>query len=136
MSKGKNTLRALVVDDEPELRAELGQTLGAMGFELELCIDAQSSAKRAASERFALACVNLNLPRGSGYEVCEALRREPLQEGIRILVMSERHTPEDIAFAEEAGADAFLRRPFSIEELERVLRALMEPVPSKRSRQP
>jgi DNA-binding response OmpR family regulator len=103
---------ALLVNDEPELNDKIKKNLEALDFDVQVTVDALHVAQQMRRRLPAFVCVNLNLPRGSGYEVCQLIRRNPALREVPILVMSERHLPEDIAFAEEAGASVFLARPF------------------------
>jgi DNA-binding response OmpR family regulator len=69
--------------------------------------------------------VDLELPTESGYELCELIRETPDFAKIPILVTSDSSDPEHMAFAERAGANAFLRKPFSMKELARYIDALV-----------
>jgi two-component system chemotaxis response regulator CheY len=65
----------------------------------------------------ALVVMDLILPELSGYELCERLRANATLQHVPILAMSARAMPEDRAAAEEAGASAFLAKPFTPREL-------------------
>jgi DNA-binding response OmpR family regulator len=101
----------LLVHDEPELTDAVRQALSELGIDVDVAIDAGDAVKRLISHRPDLVCVNLNLPRDSGYDVCELIRGDQSLRGLPIVVMSDRCSPEDIAYAEEAGANVFLRLP-------------------------
>ena len=64
-----------------------------------------------------LVCLDIALPRESGLELCEHIRKNQLFAFVPILVMSDRCLPEDMANAEEAGANAFLKKPFKRDKL-------------------
>jgi DNA-binding response OmpR family regulator len=64
------------------------------------------------------------LPDSSGYDVCEFIRRSPEHSATPVLMMSERTYPEDRAHAAEAGADAFLAKPFTEKTLRERIEAL------------
>jgi two-component system chemotaxis response regulator CheY len=64
-----------------------------------------------------LVVLDLILPELSGYEVCERLRATSALQHVPILAVSARAMPEDRAAAEEAGASAFLAKPFTPREL-------------------
>jgi len=61
----------------------------------------------------AIACVDLTLPRESGLDLVEAIRKSTKFNHVPIIVMSDRHSPEDMAEAERVGANAFLKKPFA-----------------------
>lgn len=121
---------SLLVTDEPELVEQLKQVFDDLGFDSDVAVDAPHAATQIERRSPDFVCVNLSLPRGSGYDVCEVIRRDPTLDRVPILVMSERHLPEDIAFTEEAGADAFVTRPFSLHTFRSEVVAAMERRPS------
>ena len=81
-----------------------------------------------------LVCIDLRLPRDSGYEVCEFIRRTTRLREVPILVMSEQTSAADRAYAEEAGADGFLPKPFSLNQFTEQVRALMAAIRSSMRR--
>lgn len=103
--------RVLLVHDEPELSFPVREALEAMGCEVEVAIDAGDAVEHLLSRVPDLVCVNLTLPRDSGYELCEMIRGDQDLGELPIVVMSDRSSPEDIAYAEEAGANVFVSLP-------------------------
>jgi two-component system chemotaxis response regulator CheY len=73
-----------------------------------------------------LICLDLVLPESSGYEVCEFIRRSPEHRGTPVLIMSGRSYPADRAHAAEAGADAFIAKPFTEDDLRRRIERLLD----------
>ena len=120
-----NKPMALIVDDEPDFLEELGRVFEDLEFDVRTAIDYRDAVRHIEAKAPDFVCINLNLPRDSGYDVCEFVRSFPACPGTPIVVMSDRCSPEDIAFAEEAGADAFLPRPVSMDDVRMtVLKAL------------
>lgn len=117
---------ALLVTDDPELQTEMAAALEAMGCEIVVAIDHRSAVLRIREHAPQLICVDLALPRDSGFDLCEFVRSDPSRVSVQILVMSDRDTPEDMADAEEAGANAFLRKPFPMDVLGRYVAAMRE----------
>lgn len=103
--------RMLLVHDQPDFTDAVTRAFEDLGFEVDVAIDPGDAAARLLARRPDLVCVNLNLPRDSGYDVCELIRGDASFSKLPIVVMSDRHSPEDIAYAEEAGANVFLRLP-------------------------
>ena len=116
---------SLIVTDDPEVQLSLTRTLEAMGFEVETALDYNEAVDHIVERRFRLVCVDLNLPRDGAFDVCELVRSDPALEGVQILVMSEHGTPQEMADAEEAGANAFVRKPFGVEVFEKYVRAML-----------
>jgi len=74
-----------------------------------------------------VACVDVGLPNKSGYELCEHVRGSLGLLGLPILMMSEYGSPGEMAYAEDAGGNAFLRKPFSMRELTDCVESLLGP---------
>jgi DNA-binding response OmpR family regulator len=117
---------ALVVEDNPPERDMIAGWLRLAGFEVETAVDYRAAVAALASIRPYIICCDISLPRESGFDLVEYVRAAPATEWIPILVMSERHSPEDMAQAEHVGANAYLKKPFSRERLEKYVTALLD----------
>jgi two-component system KDP operon response regulator KdpE len=116
----------LIVEDDPWLQGAMVRTLEKAKFKPRAVLDYANAVSALKVHKPALACVDLELPRESGYELCEHIRRQSELVYVPILVTSERSFPEDMAHAEEAGANAFLKKPFTAAKLVKYVRALLE----------
>ena len=121
--------RVLVVHDDPTFTAGLKK---ALGVAVDVAVDGRAAVAAIARNRPALICVSLNLPRDSGYDLCEQIRTDRGLDQVQILVLGDRQSPEVIAYAEEAGANAYLARPFTIELLARHVRTMLAIDPEAR----
>jgi DNA-binding response OmpR family regulator len=117
---------ALVVEDNPPERERTAGWLRLAGFQVETAVDYRAAVAALVSVRPDIICCDLSLPRESGFDLVEHVRRTPGIEWIPILVMTERHSPEDMAHAEEVGANAYLKKPFSRERLDKYVTALLD----------
>ncbi|HEY6462866.1 MAG TPA: response regulator [Polyangiaceae bacterium] len=117
---------ALVVEDNPPERDMIAGYLRLAGFEVETAVDYRAAVAALASFRPDIICCDISLPRESGLDLVEYVRGNPLTEWVPILVMSERHSPEDMAQAEHVGANAYLKKPFSRERLDKYVTALLD----------
>lgn len=117
---------ALVVEDNPPEREMVAGWLRLGGFTVETAVDYRAAVAALASIRPDIICCDLSLPRESGFDLVEHVRHTPAIEWIPILVMTERHSPEDMAHAEEVGANAYLKKPFSRESLDKYVTALLD----------
>ncbi len=124
--------KILVVSDDPSLQDLMAEILQSMQFELTQAIDYHEAIERLSVEEVRLVCVDLNLPRDSGFDVCELVRRDPSLANVQILVISDRVTPEDMSDAEEVGANAFVRKPFTAAVLRSYVHAMLERRPASR----
>lgn len=105
--------RILVVEDDPTLQEAMRRRL-ADRFEVATAPDLGAALRWLTSGVPDAVCIDLGLPYESGYELCEHIRRTPPLTRVPILVTSERSFPQDMAHAEDAGANVFLRKPFSM----------------------
>jgi DNA-binding response OmpR family regulator len=71
-------------------------------------------------------CLDLNLPRISGYEVCEQIRMDPAVKDIAILMTSARTSLDIKVFSLEAGADSYLAKPYPLHRLTDEIEELFE----------
>jgi DNA-binding response OmpR family regulator len=109
--------RAIIIHNEPIFAATMAKALGALDFLVHVVVDPYAAIARIEQDPPDIVCVSLNLPRASGYDLCEQIRKNPKLRHVRIILMSDRHSPDVIAHAEEAGANAFLPRPFKVDLL-------------------
>lgn len=103
----------MVVEDDPQVRESLTDTLVASGHAAISAVDGSAAIAELATARPDLVCVDQVLPQVSGYRLCEFIRSQPELRDVPILMMSGRALPEDLARAEEVGANAYLSKPFS-----------------------
>jgi DNA-binding response OmpR family regulator len=116
---------ALVVEDDPALQARIKRHLATVRFDVLAAADYQSAVAHAQNTQLHVVCIDLGLPSESGYELCERLRSERALQFVPIVVTSERTFPDDMARAEEAGANAFLMKPYSMVLLTQCLEMLL-----------
>lgn len=117
---------ALVVEDDPDLHMGLSAELKRMGFDVKGALHYEGAVGQLGEGReLHLACIDLALPTRSGYELCEHIRGPLALSRVPILVMSDSALPHDMARAEEAGANAFLKKPFSMQTFSRYIDALL-----------
>jgi DNA-binding response OmpR family regulator len=126
----------MAVVAEPALKLLVQRQLKSLDFEVVVATDAEAAIHQLETRKPHLVCIDLLLPRDSGYEVCEFIRSTPRLFDVPILVMSERASAADRAYAEEAGADGFLPKPFSLNQFNEQVRALMagDPLSMRRLR--
>jgi DNA-binding response OmpR family regulator len=115
-------VKILLVDDDPDLLAVTGFALQQAGM---LVVRANSYGTALATwraEQPDLAILDINLPGGSGFELCAAMRRE---SRLPILMLTARGEEGDLVRALELGADDYLTKPFSPRTLIARVRALL-----------
>lgn len=123
-----NARRVLVVEDEVRLAAAIGRGLGDHGFTVELTHDGDAGYRRARQNRFEAIVLDLMLPGLPGIEVCRGLRREGIWTPILVLTAMDGDSDETRCL--DAGADDYLRKPFSFSVLLARCRALVRRGPA------
>jgi DNA-binding response OmpR family regulator len=116
----------LFVNDHPGEAETIQRHLKGAGFAVQMATDYQAAVKLLDERIPSVVCVDLTLPRESGYELCEHIRNHRRLEWLPILVMSERGSPEEMAHAEELGANAYLKKPFTRDRLLKYIGALLD----------
>src|SRR5450432_4475308 len=101
----------MLVIAEPTLQQLVQRQLKSLSFDVMLETDAESAIRTLETKKPHLVCIDLRLPRDSGYEVCEFIKKSMRLHDVQVLVMSEQASAADRAHAEEAGADGFLPKP-------------------------
>jgi len=107
----------LVVDDDRRVRELLEIALTAHGFHVLTASDGEEAIKRAAGDRPDLVVLDVRLPKKSGLEVCEALRRDHDDPAVPVILVSAAAETDARLQAFARGADDYLAKPFSPKEL-------------------
>jgi DNA-binding response OmpR family regulator len=123
--------RVLVADDEDDIRDLVCLAVGrAGGLVVRSVANGTAALAAARADVPRLAVLDVSMPGATGLEVCSALRADPATAGIAILLLSAGASPADIARGLEAGADAYLPKPFSVAGLVLQIRELTSRVPA------
>ena len=115
-------MKILIVDDDADLLALVCFALAQAGFATVKAADAVAAVNIFNAESPDLAILDINLPGASGFDVCEAIRK---QSRIPIMMLTARGEEEDLVKALDLGADDYLTKPFSPRTLLARVRALL-----------
>ena len=110
----------LIVDDEPAITRALGPVLEADGWTVIEAECAAEALRRADEELVDLVLLDLGLPDADGKEIIPALRSKDV---VAVIILSARYQETEKVAALDAGADDYVDKPFSIEELKARIRA-------------
>jgi DNA-binding response OmpR family regulator len=118
-------MRILVVEDDPMIGKTLQQALQQDGYAVDWVTDGRAAQEALATgaDAYAMVLLDLGLPRKSGIELLRELRREGNR--VRVLVVTARDAVADRVAGLDAGADDYLTKPFSLDELTARMRALL-----------
>jgi two-component system, OmpR family, response regulator PrrA len=115
--------RVLVVEDDDAVRTAVDRGLGVLGFDVSSVPDAEAALVSVARRRPDVMIVDIGLPGMSGVELCTRLRG--LDVDTPILILSARDQVGDRVAGLQAGADDYVVKPFSLDELAARLHALL-----------
>lgn len=116
-------VRILVVDDNADILANVGEYLRCQGWDTGTCRDGAEALERLARESWDLLILDLGLPGLDGMSVCRRLRSQG--NSMPILMLTARDTVDDRVEGLTAGADDYLVKPFSLRELAARVEALL-----------
>ncbi len=118
-------MRILLVEDDPMIGKTLCAALRQDGYAVDWAKDGQAGrlALDTAAGAYALVLLDLGLPKKSGLELLKELRRAGNK--VRVLVVTARDAVADRVAGLDAGADDYLVKPFSLDELAARMRALL-----------
>lgn len=117
----------LVVDDEPQIRRVLRSTLSFRGYTMSEVSTGEEAIEQVRKLKPDLILLDVNLPGMSGMETCREIRRS---SNTPIIMLTVRSAERDKVMALDAGADDYVTKPFSIEELLARIRAALRRHPS------
>jgi two-component system OmpR family response regulator len=123
------SVRILVVEDEPKMARLLQRGLSEHGHVVEVTGSGEDALWAVSDTEFDLLLLDVTLPGADGFEVCRMLRRRRVWTPV--LMLTARGDVADRVEGLDAGADDYLVKPFSLEELLARLRAISRrgPVP-------
>lgn len=120
--------RILVVDDEADIVALVAYHLAKAGYRVSTASTGPDALTAARQERPALVVLDLMLPGASGYDVLEQLRAQPATRDMAVLMLTARREEQDRIRGLSLGADDYLTKPFSPQELVLRVRAILRRV--------
>ncbi|HUG03309.1 MAG TPA: response regulator transcription factor [Steroidobacteraceae bacterium] len=115
-------MKILVVDDDPDLLALVAFALTNAGYAVVRAADAGPAIAAFDRELPNLVLLDINLPSGSGFDVCRNIRD---RSQVPVMMLTARGEEEDLVHALELGADDYLTKPFSPRTLLARVKALL-----------
>jgi DNA-binding response OmpR family regulator len=116
------TVKILIIEDEPKVVAFLKKGLEEQGFEVSFAYDGQMGERLATKEDFDIIILDVIIPQVNGIELCRRIREK--NEQVPILMLTALGTTEDKVSGFDAGADDYLVKPFEFRELLARIKAL------------
>lgn len=107
----------LIADDDPDILELVSLTLAGDGYEVATARNGEEALQIASERQVHLAVLDLMMPGIDGYEVTRRLREADGEHSLPILILSAFAEDRQAALALAAGADAYMRKPFSPRDL-------------------
>lgn len=105
------TNRILIADDNAANRELLEAYLASVECEIEMAVDGQDTLDKVKSFQPDLLLLDVMMPKLSGFEVCQQIKRDPITARIMVLMVTALNELGDIERAVKAGTDDFLSKP-------------------------
>ena len=122
-----NTVKILIVDDDPRGRKLLASYLKPKGYDVLMASSGEEALEIARAERPDLIIMDIMMPGGmDGLETTRILKSDPGSNDAKIIMLTAKGQQSDIAKGMEAGADDYFVKPFSPLELIRKVEEILE----------
>jgi CheY-like chemotaxis protein len=121
----RESVRILVVDDEPNILYALEETVRSAGYECLSASDGEEGLFLARQLKPSLVITDVIMPKVNGYELCQAVKFGEETRHIPVILCTVRGMAQDITLGEHFGADAYLVKPFQVHELTEKISSLV-----------
>ncbi|MBD1905030.1 response regulator transcription factor [Funiculus sociatus GB2-A5] len=116
----------LLVDDEPGLREAVKEYLQDSGFKVQVASNATDAWQMLQKNVPDLVISDVMMPKVDGYQFLKQLREDPRFKSLPVVFLTARGMTSDRILGYQAGCDAYLPKPFDPEELEAIVKNLLE----------
>jgi DNA-binding response OmpR family regulator len=115
----------LVADDDDDIRSLVAYRMEKAGYGVLQARDGEEAVRLALEHRPALAILDVMMPIADGYEVARRLREDEATKRMPIILLTARAQEADVQRGFDAGADDYIRKPFSPQELRARVQAIL-----------
>jgi two-component system alkaline phosphatase synthesis response regulator PhoP len=109
--------KVLVADDEPHLLRLVKFRLEREGYQVLTAVDGESALQMARNEHPDLCVLDVMMPKRSGFDVLRELRSDDACAGMKVIMLTARAQDRDVDVGFSLGADDYITKPFSPQEL-------------------
>jgi two-component system, OmpR family, alkaline phosphatase synthesis response regulator PhoP len=117
--------KILICDDEPYVTESLSYLVKREGYQVMTAEDGEDGFNKAREILPDLIFLDVMMPKRSGFEVCEELKKDERTKGIYIIILTARGEEFDEKRAKEAGADEYITKPFSPRQLSEKIHGIL-----------
>ncbi|MFT6399355.1 MAG: DNA-binding response OmpR family regulator, partial [Bradymonadia bacterium] len=104
-------MRALIVDDDPQMRGLLETVAESHGLVVTACGSAEDAWEKFQTGQYELVVLDWMLPGMDGIELCRRMRADPRGQHVAILIVTARRGPTDLQAVLDAGASDYIAKP-------------------------
>ncbi len=126
-------MKILLCEDDENLGMLLREYLQAKGFDTELCTDGEAGFKAFSKDKFDICVFDVMMPKKDGFTLAKDIRQT--NQEVPIIFLTAKTLKEDILEGFKIGADDYLTKPFSMEELTLRIEAVLRRVRGKKNRE-
>lgn len=126
-------LRILLCEDDENLGMLLREYLQSKGYIAELCADGEAGYRAFQKSKYDLCILDINMPKKDGLTLAGEIHA--IDSGVPVIFLTARTLKEDILEGFKHGADDYITKPFSMEELVLRIEAILRRVKGKRSKE-
>ena len=123
-------MRLLVVEDEKDLNSIIVKNLEAEGYIVDSCYDGDDAVFYMTTIQYDAVILDVMIPKRNGFEVLKTIREKKIETPV--LFLTARDNVDDIVFGLNSGADDYMVKPFSFDELIARLRVIVRRKPEVR----
>ena len=128
-------MKILVAEDERDIRELIVFTLrDVAGFDVHEAVNGADALEKAPSVIPDLILMDVRMPRMSGYEACEKMKEVPVLRDIPVVFLSAKGQESEIKTGLKIGAEAYILKPFSPDELISQVQVIMKNVEARRAK--
>jgi DNA-binding response OmpR family regulator len=117
--------KILIAEDEPDIRELVAFTLRFGGYEVIAASNGEEAVHAAARELPDLVLMDVRMPRLTGYDACRMMKASAELKDIPVVFLSAKGQDAEIQSGLEAGAEEYLLKPFSPDQLTSRVRAIL-----------
>ena len=126
-------VKILLCEDDENLGTLLCEYLIAKGYDATLCPDGEAGFKEFQKEKFDICILDVMMPKKDGFTLAQDIRQ--MNSQVPIIFLTARVQKEDVLEGFDKGADDYITKPFSMEELGKRVEAILRRVRGKKNRE-
>jgi CheY-like chemotaxis protein len=122
----QDRIKALLVDDEPDIVTLLKMSFELFGYDVEEAENGEKCLEMLKlGSRPDVIIMDVMMPGMSGYDVCKRIKRDPDLKKIKVVMLTAKGMPDDIDEGMTSGADGYIIKPCDPYEIREKIKAIM-----------